>query len=147
MDFYELQKQISEYISNNYEAKALMLYGLTKLDKSVMSFPNIDRERQNKILYFDFTEYDFNVLTLESYAATGYVDLYITLRGCATPQVMSEEAAKYAAVFFKLINEDKTLNGIVDEAVIEKIEFYEMAEGNTNYKAAKIKIKFSKEFE
>ena len=34
----------------------------------------------------------------------------------------------------------------VDEAEVEQIDFYEHAEGNVNYKAAKMRIKFQKEY-
>ncbi|UTC78112.1 hypothetical protein E4O04_08915 [Treponema sp. OMZ 799] len=145
-DFYELQKNIKDYITESYKPIALSLYNLSTFDKSIMSFPDIDRERVKKALFFDFDDYSFEVLTLESALLTGYLDLYITLRGSATPQSMTEEASKYATVFFKLIDDEKTLGGIVDEAVIERINFYDHAEGNINYKAAKLKIKFSKEY-
>ena len=59
---------------------------------------------------------------------------------------MTEEISKYTTVFFKLIDDEKTLGGIVDEAITEKINFYDHVEGNINYKAAKLKIKFSKEY-
>lgn len=145
-DFYELQKNIKDYITGNYKPLAFSLYNLSPLDKSIMSFPDIDRDRAKKVLYFDYDDYSFEVLTLESALLTGYLDLYITLRGSAPPQSMTEEVSKYTTVFFKLIDDEKTLGGIVDEAVTEKINFYDHVEGNINYKAAKLKIKFSKEY-
>lgn len=145
-DFYELQKNIKDYITENYKPIALSLYNLSPFDKSIMSFPDIDRARVKKALFFDFDDYSFEVLTLESSLLIGYLDLYITLRGSAPPQAMTEDASKYATVFFKLIDDEKTLGGIVDEAVTEKINFYDHVEGNINYKAAQLKIKFSKEY-
>ena len=59
---------------------------------------------------------------------------------------MNEDIAKYAAVFFTVIDDDKTLGAAVDEAEVEQIDFYEHAEGNVNYKAAKMRIKFQKEY-
>ena len=145
-DFYELQKKIKDYITENYKPLASSLYNLSPLDKYIMSFPDIDRDRAKKVLYFDYDDYSFEVLTLESALLTGYLDLYIMLRGSAAPQSMTEEVSKYTTIFFKLIDDEKTLGGIVDEAVTEKINFYDHVEGNINYKAAKLKIKFSKEY-
>ena len=50
------------------------------------------------------------------------------------------------AVFFTVIDDDKTLGAAVDEAEVEQIDFYEHAEGSVNYKAAKMRIKFQKEY-
>ena len=145
-DFYKLQKDIVDFITAHYPAVAHSEYNLMPLDKSVMSFPDLDRERKNRIAYFDFDEYRFERLTLESDLLTGFVDVYITLRGSATPEKMNEDIAKYAAVFFTVIDDDKTLGATVDEAEVEQIDFYEHAEGSVNYKAAKMRIKFQKEY-
>lgn len=144
-DFYELQTKIQNYLTAEHAPLAESLYGLPAFEKSIMSFPNALAERSGKVLYFDFDKYSFEVLTLESYCLKGELDLYLTLRGTAPPQTMTEEMAKYVGVFFHLIDSDETLGALVDMAVVDEIEFYEHAEGNAHYKAALLKIRFEKE--
>ena len=146
VDFYELQKSITGYISAHYPKEAKDLYNLEPLDKTIMGFPDIDRERKNKIAYFDFDQYSLERLTLESELLTGYADIYITLRSSAPAQTMTEEAAKYTTAFFSCVENDKTLGASVDEANIESIEFFEHAEANAQYKAVKLRLKFQKEY-
>ena len=147
-DFYALQKAIMDFITSEYPAIAQGAYRLAPVDKAVMSFPNFDRERgSKKIVFFDFARYTVERLTLESSLVKGSCDIYITLRGSDAPEMMSGEIAKYSTVFFSLIEEHTTLGGVVDYAGIEEIELYEKVEGNMNYKAAVLKMRFEKEYD
>ena len=144
MDFKAFEESLLAYFQNNLA---------TKLDQGVpppvlflLDLPDVQSKTEPIIFYLYIPEYEFEQLTMESKALNAEVNIFVTLQGVGVSNTTLDSIAKsYMKALYTLIESNKTLFGIVDNASCEKIHYYDAVFGIPSGKAIEMLIRVEKE--
>lgn len=146
MNFANLENGIINYFQNNLPAKVTAA-GLDNIEDYVNDFIDLDKYRHNAMIFFDFSEYHFENLSLDSRNATCNFDLYLILRN-KTPTELQTDLLNYTDCIYNFYYENsqnQTFGGLVDVGIIQDVELFSAFAGNNNIKLVDFTFKLDLE--
>lgn len=146
MEFTDLENGIINYIKNNlpdYIAAA----NLSKIENYIDDVIDLDRYRERIAIFFDFTEYHFEPLTLDSREVTNLFHIYLILRN-DTPENLKKNLRLYTTYiynFYYANDLNRTFGGLIDLGIIQDVEIFTAFAGNVNIKIVDFTFKITLE--
>lgn len=140
MELLQKQTAIYNYIKNNFKLALSERYGEdTDLDAYIQDFVNLDKYQKSKQMFFDWSNYSFDTLSLDSMVETVELHLILTFRN-DTPTNLHNKMMEYAPILYNTITESDGFNGLVDIVEVTNIEFYEATDTDQNIKVADLTV-------
>lgn len=137
MDFETQQNAIKTYIQSHLPT-VLTAKNMSNLDAYVDDFLDLDKYTKSKQLFYDFNEYNFDVLTGQSRQEEFRFSIYLVFRKSAKADLKSQMLQYASALYEMFETSGSNFGGIADYGEISTVQFYLAAEGNLDVKIAQV---------
>lgn len=149
MDYQKFEEDLLEYFKNNLPQKlpSNLPFTIPPPDKYLISLPDIQNKSESIIFYIYVPEYNYEPLTSESKLMTVKLNIFITLKGVSNidNEKLGKIAKAYMTSIFALIESEQSMGGLVDQASIDSMQYFDAVYGLQIAKAIAIDLKLIKE--
>lgn len=140
MELLQKQNQIVDYIKTHYKNDLSTYFEKeTDIDAYIQDFINLDKYQSKKQMFFDWSNYSFNSLSLDSMEETCELHLLLSFKG-ASPAELHEQMMTYTPILYNTISNSDGFGGIVDIVEVTNIEFFEATDTDKNIKVADLTL-------
>lgn len=144
MDFKAFEASLLSFFQTNLASK--LEPGVQSPNLFLLDLPDVQSKTEPIIFYLYVSEYEFEQLTVSSKTANIDASIFITFRGVGVNDSSLGDVAKaYMKALYALIESDKTLSGIVDNASCERMTYYDAVFGIPSGKAIEMLLRIEKE--
>lgn len=134
-DFSQIEKQITDFISENFPA--FLRDGLEK-PKFINDFLDLDKYKFSNTVFFEFNSWNFDYL--QTHEQNGKLDFNLFIV-CRNDKNLKEKCLNYATDFYRFFEETgKNLNGLADFGKINYLTMFDAFEGNPEIKVTELTI-------
>lgn len=140
MELLVKQNSIVDYIKEHFRAALTEYYGKdTDIDSYIQDFINLDRYQKSTQLFFNWSNYNFSALSLDSVEENSELHLILTFRN-KSPEELHNLMMTITPILYNTISDSNGFGGIVDILEVTNIDFYEATDSDQNIKVADITV-------
>jgi hypothetical protein len=141
MNYEEKENKIIDYVRDNFNS----FTNDDNIDHYINEYLDFDLYTMNKIIFFQFENYEYQELTNSSNLETANMSVFIVIRN-DTEKNLHKKLRIFASAFYNMFEKSGcNFNGIVDQGMITNVFFYDAVEANKNIKLCKFDLTLYKE--